>query len=460
MTAARVLIAGGGPVGVTLALELALHGIHSLVAEAREAVPPNPRCNTTNARSMELLRRLGAADLVRHAGLPLEHSADVVCMTAMNGHEIVRFARGCTAPVLAGTARGIGSDWPTPEPQHFISQLYKEPALRLAALARPEIDLRLGWEMLTFTQDGQGVTARLRHGASAREETLQAEYLVGADGSASRVRQHIGARLEGIGRLGDACSVFIRAPRLTELYRQHPAWMYRFIGGVIVVAINGVDEWLVHTHPADDVALADFDYEPVMFAAIGERFDYALLNVARWSPRALVANTYREGRVFLAGDAAHIWIPMGGFGMNAGMADAQALGWRLGGVLNGWLHERVLNTYEQERKPMGAQVTTQAVRWGAELRPWLRPAAALARELSESGAARAQHAQRLLQVNTSEWESAGFQLGLAYADSPLIAYGGSTPPALTLDRCQPSSCPGVRAPHVWRVAADGRRRAL
>lgn len=125
--ATQVLVIGAGPVGVTLALELALHGVTSTVVEARSEIPPNPRCNTTNARSMEIFRRLGVADAVRKAGLPAGNSTDVVYMTAMNGHEIQRFARQTPQDVLNGRFHGIGGNWPTPEPQHFISQLYMEP---------------------------------------------------------------------------------------------------------------------------------------------------------------------------------------------------------------------------------------------------------------------------------------------------------------------------------------------
>ena len=157
-----VLIAGGGPVGLACAMDLAWRGIKSIVIEARAQLPASPRCNTTNARTMEIFRRLGCADAVRAAGLPHEHSADVVYMTSFNGHELHRFARPTAAQVIAGTGTGISSDWPTPEPQHFISQLYMEPVLRRHAREHFGIDLRLGVELLDLQQDANGVTANVR----------------------------------------------------------------------------------------------------------------------------------------------------------------------------------------------------------------------------------------------------------------------------------------------------------
>ncbi len=451
-----VLIAGGGPVGLTLAMDLASRGIASVVLEARGEVPPNPRCNTTNARSMEIFRRLGCADAVRRAGLPGDNSTDVVYMTRMNGGELVRFSRPTPDDIRAGALAGISADWPTPELPHYISQLYLEPVLRRCAVEKHKVDLRLGWELLSFTQDKAGVTCLARSPAGGKTETFRCQYLVGADGSGSLVRRDIGARLEGIPALGAACTSFIRAPRLTELYRHHPGWMYRFIGGVIIVAIDGIDEWLIHTQPPAGADPEIFDFEPAMFAAIGEAFEYKTVNVARWTARAMVANKYREGRVFLAGDAAHIWIPMGGFGMNAGIGDGCAIGWLLAGVLKGWLDPKALDAYELERAPIGAAVATQAARWGSDLRPLMLQGAAECELLNHDAAARKALGDRIVEINGSEWENSGMQFGLCYRESPIIAYDGIEAPPFSLEVYKETSSPGARAPHVAR----GPRKAL
>lgn len=445
-----VLIAGGGPVGLTLAMDLAWRGIHSIVLEARADLPPNPRCNTTNARSMEVFRRLGCADAIRAAGLPADNNTDVVYMTTMNGEEFTRYRRPTPLEWREGRPIGIGSDWPTPEPQHFISQLYMEPPLRAHALAHYRLDLRLGSELLSFTQDESGVSAQVRNGAGL--STLRAAYLVGADGSNSSVRRDIGARLEGIPKIADNVTIFIRAPRLTELYQKHPGWMYRFLGGAIVVAIDGKDEWLIHTNVPPGQTLDSFNPEPLMFAAIGERFDYQVINEARWTARAMVCNKYREGRVFLAGDAAHLWIPMGGFGMNSGVGDAASLGWLLAGVQQGWLDAKALDAYGIERSSLGDKVAMQAVKWGRDMGLLLRPEPAVREALLTSAEARAEYEKQVREVNTSEWQSVGMMLGFCYTDSPLIAYDGSEPPPFLLSDYRETSAPGARAPHLWRDA--------
>lgn len=185
----------------------------------------------------------------------------------------------------------------TPEPQHFVSQLYLEPVLR-------DVD-------------------------TGEQRSIRSRFLVGADGAASIVRKAIGAKLEGIPELNHMCSTCFRSARVGELVEASPGWMLRFVGGGILVAIDGDKEWLLHHGVPGGEDPETWDPEAAMFAAIGEPFDYEVIDRSRWTPRAMVADRWRDGNVFLAGDAAHIWVPMGGFGMNAGVADATALSWRL-----------------------------------------------------------------------------------------------------------------------------------
>lgn len=444
-----VLIAGGGPVGITLAMDLAWRGVRSTVLEPRLDMPPSPRCNTTNARSMEVFRRLGCADAIRAAGLPATHCTDVVYMTAMNGEEITRFRRPTTQEWRDGTPVGIGADWPTPEPQHFISQLYMEPPLREHAVKHHGVDLRLGQALQSFTQDADGVTAEVLDHATGRTTRLRAAHLVGADGSNSLVRRDIGARLEGISRLADNVTTFVRAPRLSALAGRHPGWMYRFIGGGVLVAIDGHDGWLLHAVVPPGAELATYDPRPAWFAAVGEAFEHEVINEARWTARAMVCNKYREGRVFLAGDAAHLWIPMGGFGMNSGVADAAALGWLLAGVHQGWMDPKALDAYEAERSGVGATVAAQAARWGRDLGTLLRVDPARRDELRHSAEARRAHDALVRGLNTSEWDSVGMMLGVACPASPLVVPDAQPAPAFDVSRYEESSAPGVRAPHVW-----------
>jgi 2-polyprenyl-6-methoxyphenol hydroxylase-like FAD-dependent oxidoreductase len=448
-----ILVAGGGPVGVTLAMDLAYRGIRSIVVEKRKGEVSNPRCNTTNARSMEIFRRLGCADAVRDAGLPADWNTDVVFLTRMNGVEITRYERSTPADWRRGTPHGVGSTWPTPEPQHFISQIFLEPVLRAHARTHYGVQILEGWELTGFTQDDVGVHSTAINVDTGETLLFDSAYLVGADGGSSSVRAGIQARLEGQAVVRKTCSIYMRAPRLSEIARANPGWMYRFVSGVNLVAIDGVDKWLVHNHMPEGVDAESFDPEPLMFDSVGERFDYEILSSVRWTARAMVANKYREGRVFLAGDAAHIWIPSGGFGMNTGIADAASLGWMLAGVLDGWLDPKVLDAYEIERAPLGVLVATHAAAWWRDIAT-VRDEAKNITAIESDAAVRHDLSKRIRSLNLGEFENAGMQLGYFYTDSPIIAYDGSAPPEFRLDKYLETSWPGVRAPHVWRDAGS------
>jgi 2-polyprenyl-6-methoxyphenol hydroxylase-like FAD-dependent oxidoreductase len=450
----QVLIAGAGPVGTTLAMDLARLGVASIVLERRRLVPPNPRCNTTNARSMELFRRLGCAGAVRDAGLPPDFCTDVVYMTRLNGVEITRYERSTPADVRAGRQHGVAANWPTPEPQHFLSQIFLEPVLRRHAVEGWHVDLRAGWELVAFDHDDGGVTSTIRDVEGGVERTVRSRYLVGCDGSGSIVRKGIGSRLEGMPGMSNMCSTYFRSSRVSELVRATPGWMLRFVGGGILVAIDGDAGWLLHTGVPAGEDPATWDPEQAMFTAIGEPFDYEVIDRSRWSPRAMVATRWRDGNVFLAGDAAHIWVPMGGFGMNAGVADAISLSWRLAAVLAGWGSDGLLDSYERERAPLGETIAGQAVGWALATGALMTQAPGKV-ELLEAGTddgagARAELHARLVRDTLSEFECPGFQLGYVYAGSPVVVQDELTPaPEPMVVEYHPTSWPGARLPHVW-----------
>lgn len=449
-----VVVAGAGPVGTTLAMDLARLGVPSVVVERRRQVPPNPRCNTTNARSMEVFRRLGCADAVRDAGLPADFNTDVVYMTRLTGVEITRYERSTPADVRAGTQHGVAAGWPTPEPQHFLSQIYLEPILRAHAVDCWHVDLRAGWEVAGFEQDGVGVTTTIRDVDTGERRTIRSRYLVGCDGSGSKIRKGIGSRLEGIPGLGNMCSTYFRSERVGELARSVRGWMLRFVGGGILVAIDGHDEWLLHNGVPRGEDPATWDPEGAMFAAIGEPFDYDVIDRSRWTPRAMVATKWREQNVFLAGDAAHLWVPMGGFGMNAGVADAVSLSWRLAAALDGWGTDGLLDSYEVERAPIGESIAAQAVGWAIGSGSLMADApgriATLEAGTADGARARTELDEQLRRDTLSEFECPGFQLGYVYRTSPVIAYDTLTPePELMITGYVATSWPGSRLPHVW-----------
>src|SRR5262249_7836776 len=221
-----VLIVGAGPVGLTLAMDLASRGIGVAIAETRHAgEPPNVKCNQVSARSMEIFRRLGLAEKIRATGLPAEYRNDVSCCVTATGMELARIK----LPSRAGRARGEQGDdswWPTPEPPHRINQLFLEPILFAHAAAQPRIGILNRTQFEELSQDRNGVTAVAQDLETGERTSIRCRYLVGCDGGRSIVRRAIDAEMKGIAEYQRVQSTHFRAPKLLGLLPGEPAWMY------------------------------------------------------------------------------------------------------------------------------------------------------------------------------------------------------------------------------------------
>ena len=450
-----VLIAGGGPVGTTLALDLAYRGIRSLVVEERLAMPPNPKCNTTNARSMEHFRRLGCADAIRRVGLPLNHPTDVVYTTRWLGKELTRYRLRSSAEVLERRAdcAAIDTYWPTPEPQHRVSQLAMEPVLRAHTRTFPQCEYREGWRFVSFQPTGDAVDCVVQECVTGAEQVIRSQYLVSCEGGASRIRKDIGARLEGRECISKFCTTYLRSRELRARWPHAKAWMHRIYnadGESHIIAIDGDELWLHHSILGPDGDLDAHDHRPAIRHSFGADFDYEILGQERWIARAMVADHYRSKRVFLCGDAAHIWIPMGGFGMNAGVEDAVNLSWKLAATLNGWAGPALLDSYEAERRSIGQLVAGSAAKIFEDLYRIPVQEPLFEAEGPAADALRAQIGQSITAHNIAEFDSIGMQLGVTYTTSPIICYDNESLPPFAINRYTESSCPGARAPHVWR----------
>ena len=450
-----VLIAGGGPVGTTLALDLATRNVASVVLEARLAIPPNPKCNTTNARSMEHFRRLGCADAIRRVGLPLDRPTDVVYATRWNGLELTRYVLRSAQQVLDKEVDcgAIDDYWPTPEPQHRVSQLAMEPVLRTHAKAQTLCDFREGWRFLNYAQHPDFVDCQIENITGGETHTIRAKYLVSCEGAHSTIRSQMGTRLVGKEVVAKACSTFIRSDEIGKRWPHKLGWMHRIYnasGDSHIIAINGRDTWLHHSLMGPDADLDAHDFRAAIRNGFGFDFEYEVLGQERWTARAMVAERYRDRRVFLCGDAAHIWVPMGGFGMNAGVEDAANLSWKLAATIAGWGNSALLDSYEQERQSIGQVVAMAAVKILQTMYriPVEEPLYEVAG--AEGDARRSEIGRLITEHNVSEFDSIGMQLGISYDASPIICYDGAEVPPFAIDHYEESSRPGVRAPHFWR----------
>jgi 2-polyprenyl-6-methoxyphenol hydroxylase-like FAD-dependent oxidoreductase len=458
---AQVLIVGAGPVGLTLAMDLAQRGIRVLVAETRHrGEPPSVKCNHVAARTMETFRRLGIVDQVRNAGLPADYPNDVSYRTTFTGQELSRIPIPCRRDRYTDKS-GPDGWWPTPEPPHRINQIFLEPVLFACAEAMPNVRIVNRVRIDGFQQDGEGVTVTGEHLDGGGPFTAHGQYLVGCDGSRSMVRKQIGARLSGTDVVGRVQSTYFRAPDLYARTGLKPAWATfslnpRRSGNVY--AIDGRETFLLHNYlRADETEFdsVDRDWAIREILGVGPDFRYEIISKEDWIGRRLVADKFRDRRVFIAGDAAHLWIPMAGYGMNAGIADAMNLSWLLAGHLNGWLTEAALAAHEAERQPITEQVGTFAMNHALALqkeREGVPPG--IEQPGPEGEAARAAAGQALYDLNVKQYCCAGLNFGYFYDRSPLIAYDGEEAPAYSMDRFTPSTVPGCRVPHLW--LDDGR----
>jgi 2-polyprenyl-6-methoxyphenol hydroxylase-like FAD-dependent oxidoreductase len=456
-----VTIVGGGPVGLTLAVDLAGRGVNVTVLEVRgRGEPPSPKCNHVAARSMEIFRRLGVVQKLRNAGLPADYPNDVAYRTTMIGRELSRIPIPCRRDRYTATG-GPDTWWPTPEPPHRINQVFLEPILFAHAESVPGVTILDRTRCEGLEQDADGVMARACHLDSGEEVRLRSSYLVGSDGGRSAVRGAIGARLSGDPVVQRCQSSYILATGLLPLLTTAPAW-----GNVslnprrsgTVYAVDGRETWVIHNYLRDDEPdfdAVDRDWAIRSILGVGADFKYEIISREDWFGRRLVADRFREGCVFLAGDSAHIWVPYGGYGMNAGLADGADLAWLLAARLNGWGTDGILDAYEAERLPITQQVSHFAMDHAHAMAKQRRGVPPEIEDESPAGqAARATIGKAAYDLNVLQYCCAGLNFGYYYDQSPIIDYDGAAHPPYSMGYFTPSTVPGCRVPHVW--LADGR----
>ncbi|WP_022722640.1 FAD-dependent oxidoreductase [Rhodopseudomonas sp. B29] len=456
---ADVLVVGGGPVGLSLAMDLAWRGVKVALIETRQrGEPPSVKSNHVAARTMEMFRRLGVAAKVRDAGLPADYPNDVAYRTSFLGTEFARIPIPCRAERY--TAQG-GPDtwWPTSEPPHRINQIYLEPVLFAHVEAQPGVRILNRTSLTGFTQSADGVVAQATALDSGDAIEIACKYMVGCDGGSSLVRKSIGAKLSGDPVLQRVQSTYIHAPQLLPMLRAKggvPAWGSfamnpRRSGNVY--AIDGQTNWLIHAYMNDD----ETDFEQVdrdagirALLGVDKDFEYQIISKEDWIGRRLVADKFRDRRVFICGDACHLWVPFAGYGMNAGIADAMNLSWLLGAALSGWADPAILDAYEAERLPITEQVSHFAMNHAVQMSKARKAIPAAIEDDGPDGeAARAAIGKAAYDLNVQQYACAGLNFGYYYQNSPLIAYDGDVAPAYTMGDFTPSTAPGARVPHLW-----------
>ena len=447
----QVLVVGGGPVGLALAVELGLRGVAVVLLERSDRHAQQPRAKTTNVRSMEHMRRWGIAERLRDAApFGRGYGTDVVFATRLFGHELA-----CFDNAFYGQIPGRYDDR-FAEGAQWIPQYKVEAALRARAAELPGVTLRLGTQLDGIAQDGDGVTAQAQDLTTGERLAIRADYAIGADGARSRVREAIGARMEGTHAYAQHLNAVIRAPGLRQAVRHRPAIMYWLVNPdspAVASPMDDGDRWAFGCVLKPGEAVPDHAaLRARMNLAFGRDIEAEILVTDPWAAHSLIADRYQDRRIILAGDACHLHPPFGGYGMNLGLGDAVDLGWKLAARLQGWGGPALVASYEAERRPVHNRVVAEAVANHALLpsdmaRPMLEDAG------PEGDAVRAELGALILAGKEREFRTLGVVLGSGYPGSPIVVADGSAAPEEHPTRYTPSAHPGYRAPHLW--LADG-----
>src|SRR5215467_8899208 len=445
MVGTEVLIVGAGPVGLTLAVDLGLRGVRCILVEQKEAPQFLPKMERCNARTMEIFRRMGLADSVRAAGLPAHCPMDVFIVTSVVEPPLVHLPYASVAEAQKAIAASTDASMPL-EPYQLISQYTLEPLLKSVVEKLPGVTVRYGTEFLDFTENPNGVTARLRNGGSTTE--ICALYLAGCDGGASPIRKQLGIDLKGEGNILELRQALYRCDDLYERIPIGKGRHYHVADAqhTFLILQDSTKHFTLHAVVAEDSDMV------AQFAnTIAMPLSFEMINCGVWRQNLLIADRYGSGsRVFLAGDAVHLVIPTGGLGMNSGCGDAIDLSWKLAAALAGWGGPNLLKSYEIERRQVGERNVAAARFASTGRRKWRSMWRPTIRDNTPEGAEARANLIRVADVEQRKSnEMVGAELGYRYVGSPLIAAEAAEGPEHNFIDYIPSTYPGVRLPHVW-----------
>ena len=449
----QVLIVGGGPVGLTLAIDLGKRGIRAMLIEQKDAPAFLPKMERCNARTMEIYRRLGIVERIRAAGLGPDVPMDVFIVLSLTETPLVAHHYPSVNEARE-EIKATNDGTQALEPYQLISQYTLEPLLKQVAEEIPNVAVRFGHELVEFRQDAQGVTATIR--SKGKSETVRAEYLVGCDGGASTVRKQLGIKLRGEANLLELRQALYRCDELFDLLpigngpgqgrHYHVADKHNSF----LIMQDSTKHWTLHA-----VVERDDDMKSLFEHIVGVPVEYEMITCNPWRQNLLLAERFAEGRVFMAGDAVHLVIPTGGLGMNGGVGDAIDLSWKLAGTLQGWGGPNLLRSYEIERRQVGDRnvgasrhATLGRRRWRGLWRPYIR-------DNTEQGAELRAEISRVAEIEQRKSnDMIGAELGYRYVDSPIIADIPGGPEHL-FRTYEPTSWPGARLPHTWLKDGTG-----
>lgn len=445
-----VIIVGAGPAGLAAAIELGFRSVPCMIVERNKRAGYAPRAKATHTRTREHLRRWGIAEkLAAAAPLGIDYPSNIAFVTRLGGALIKRFENALNCAPERDERYSEHAQW---IPQYKLEQVLLDHARSLTT-----VEICFGQEYLDFEQDEGSVRVRIRDAISGEERVVEADYLIGADGARSSVRDQIGAKMIGIYGLSRNYNTIFRAPGLAEAHPHGPAIMYWQINADVPSLIGPMDEgdlwYFMPIGLKPGVSFNPAEAVDAIKRSTGIDLPYEVLSSDEWIASRLLADRHRVGRVFLTGDACHLHPPFGGFGMNMGVADSVDLGWKIAAALQGWGGPRLLDSYETERRGAHEFVLDEA-----EANLAVQPGTLLRPGIEDEGVAgdsiRRELAEIIERVKVDEFYTLGVVLGYRYQGSPVIVDDGTASERAHSRDYVPTATPGCRAPHHW--LADGR----
>jgi 2-polyprenyl-6-methoxyphenol hydroxylase-like FAD-dependent oxidoreductase len=460
-----VLIVGGGPCGLMLSIELGRRGISTTLVDDKPGTAFNPQANATQARTMEHYRRLGFADEIRALGLPADYPTDIAYFTRYATQEIARFQLPSSKDAKE-LIKQLDGSWSAAELPHRVSQKFVEQVLLREARKLPGVSLNFGWRLTGFAQHDDGVTAEIENVATGAGRTIRAQYLAGCDGARSVVRRQLDFQFTGETGIvrdfmgGRMYAIYLRAPDFYRIVPHPKAWMYVTVNRerrAYMAAVDGKGEFAFHTQlraGENENEISEAGALAMFRQGVGAAIEAEILSRCGWNAgHALVAEKMQSGRVFIGGDAAHLFTPAGGLGYNTAIEDAVNLGWKLAATIKGSSGAQLLDSYETERQPVARRNTSYA-RQLADSLGLYEPPPTIEEDSPEGRLARVQAGAHFNTHGRTEFNIPGITFGGRYDGSPIIVSDGTAPPPDAPNTYVPTACPGGRAPHLW--LEDGR----